>query len=273
MKAIFNTRVIDTSKPLLNSSNRAFCYGDGLFETIVTGLDRIDLIGSHLGRMKRGCDVMGMELPSHLTEEYIRESIKTLKKENNLPNNTRTKILLWRNEGGLYSPESNEANYMIECKESLKPFFRSIDNAGVSEHYHTSFSPISFAKTMSALTYVMAGKEMKDKGLDEIILTDRNAHLAETHLSNLFWISEDTLFTPSLKTGCIEGIMRQALIAAAISVDIKTIEVLEPFSSLKQATSVFATNASGITWFKHIEGKKYENPERFLAPVIQLLQP
>ena len=42
MKAIFNSRRIDAKNPLLKVTNRAFCYADGLSETIVTG--QIELI-------------------------------------------------------------------------------------------------------------------------------------------------------------------------------------------------------------------------------------
>lgn len=274
MKAIFNSRIIDTSKPLFSSSNRAFCYGDGLFETIVTADSRIDLIGAHLGRLKRGCDVLGVNFPKELTENFIRESILSLKEENNLQGNTRTKIQIWREEGGLYSPESNSVNYLIECKQSLKSFYRSINNAGISEHYKTHHSPISFAKTMNALNYVLAGKEMKDKGFDEIILTDGQNNLSETHIANLFWAKGNKLFTPHLSTGCIEGVMRNAVIKASQSIGIEVEETEEPASTLMKADSAFATNASGITWFKHVNEKQFSDPEELIQPILKrLLQP
>lgn len=274
MKAIFNSRIIDTSKPLISSSNRAFCYGDGLFETIVTGPDRIDLIGSHLGRMERGCMVLGMDLPGTLTEEYLRESIEQLAAENGIEGNVRTKLMVWRDEGGLYAPSENTTSFLLECKPATKPFFRSTEEIGISEFNHTYWSPISFAKTMSALNYVLAGKEMEEKGWDEILLTDSKGNISETHIANVFWITNDELYTPNLSTGCIEGVMRNSLLELASDVGISIKESLQPKEHLKKAQSIFSTNASGITWFKKLEKRQLVNPEEFLTPILkQLLQP
>lgn len=274
MKAIFNSRIIDTSKPLISSSNRAFCYGDGLFETIVTGADRIDLIGSHLGRMERGCQILGMDLPAVLTEEYLRQSIEQLAAENGIKGNVRTKLMVWRNEGGLYAPSENMTSFLLECKPATKPFFRSTEEIGISEFNHTHWSPISFAKTMSALNYVLAGKEMAEKRWDEILLTDSKGNLSETHIANVFWITNGELYTPSLSTGCIEGVMRNALLELASDVGISIKESLQTAEHLEKAQSIFSTNASGITWFKKFEGRKLESPEKVLAPILkQLPQP
>ncbi|NVK84340.1 MAG: aminotransferase class IV [Cytophagia bacterium] len=274
MKAIFNSRIIDTSKPLIPSSNRAFCYGDGLFETIVTGPDRIDLIGSHLGRMERGCQVLEMDFPAVLTEEYLREAINQLAAENGIKGSMRTKLMVWRNEGGLYAPEESSSNYLLECKPATKRFFRSAEEIGVSEVYHTHWSPISFAKTMNALNYVLAGKEMTRKGWDEIILTDYQGHISESHIANIFWIANGKLYTPPSSTGCIEGIMRKVMKELAANTGIAIHESLLSIKELDTLQSIFSTNASGITWFKKLEERQLENPEEFLTPILkQLLRP
>lgn len=274
MKAIFNSRIIDTSKPLIPSSNRAFCYGDGLFETIVTGPDRIDLIGSHLGRMERGCQVLGMDFPAVLTEEYLRESIDQLVAENGIKGSIRTKLMVWRNEGGLYAPEESSSNYLLECKPATKRFFRSAEEIGVSEVYHTHWSPISFAKTMNALNYVLAGKEMTSKGWDDIILTDYQGHISESHIANAFWITDGQLYTPPLSTGCIEGVMRQTIVKIATDLGLPVTEKHGSANELKHAQSIFSTNASGISWFKKFNGVFLDSPEAILSPILkQLLRP
>lgn len=277
MKAIFNSRVIDTSKPLISSSNRAFCYGDGLFETIVTGEERIDLVTSHLQRLAKGCRALGMELPSALTEEYLRSSIAKLSRENDLKGNIRTKLIVWRNEGGLYSPENQSASFYIECKESKKPLIQELENIGISKSFHTQFSPISFAKTTNALTYVMAGKEMTDNGWDEIILTDANDSVSETHISNVFWVNDDQFYTPSLTTGCIEGVMRNHLIDGLKALGNTVNEVEMKASQLRQAQLVFSSNASGLSLIKNFINERkvsYPSPDtETLAKLKQLLQP
>jgi len=68
---------------------------------------------------------------------------------------------------------------------------------------------VSAFKTLNALPYVLAGNYRKQLGVDEVILLDTHGHLAECVASNLFWLKDGMLYTPSLNTGCIGGIIRQ----------------------------------------------------------------
>ncbi|WP_420387316.1 aminotransferase class IV [Roseivirga sp.] len=266
MKAIFNSRVIDTSKPLILTSNRAFCYGDGLFETIVTGPDRIDLVRLHLDRLARGCKVLQMDFPKDLTEDSLHQFIDQLKKENKLEGCIRTKLVVWRNEGGLYSPLENSSSFYVECKATDKPIIRHEESIGISSSSHTLLSPISFAKTTNALTYVLAGIEKKEQELDDIILTSSGGFLSETHIGNLFWLKNGQLFTPSLSTGCIEGIMRNYLKNGFQNQGVQVSEVESGPEVLQEAELIFSTNASGVNFFKKLEGLNKE----FLPPTDQL---
>lgn len=273
MKAIFNSRVIDTSKPLILTSNRAFCYGDGLFETIVTGPDRIDLVRFHLDRLARGCKVLQMDFPADLTEESLHDFIDQLKKKNSLEGSIRTKLIIWRNEGGLYSPLEKSSSFYLECKSTDKPVIRYEDSIGISSSSHTLLSPISFAKTTNALTYVLAGIEKRDKGLNDIILTSSGGFLSETHIGNLFWLKNEQLFTPSLSTGCIEGIMRNYLKNGFQSQGIQVTEAVAGPEVLLDAELVFNTNASGVCFFNKIEdlNKEFSSATEELSGLIKRL--
>ena len=65
---------------------------------------------------------------------------------------------------------------------------------------------------MSALPYVMAGIEKQNRGLDDLIILSTKDHVSECIASNIFWLRKGTIYTPSLRSGCIEGIRRAQLI-------------------------------------------------------------
>ena len=68
--------------------------------------------------------------------------------------------------------------------------------------------------------------------------------------------------------------MRNAVIKASQSIGIEVEETQKPASTLMKADSAFATNASGITWFKHVNGKQFSDPEELIQPILKrLLQP
>lgn len=272
MKAIFNSRIIETSDYLIKTDNRAFCYGDGLFETIVTGSERINLIENHLFRLSRGCEVLGIEFPSSFTVDFIEEKIHELAVINEIKGDLRTKLSIWRNTGGLYAPDESSCSYFLEVKPASSPLLGSTNTAGLSEVNHTHFSPISFAKTTNALIYVLAGRERNSRDLDDIILTDAKGHLSETHIANLFWVKDQKFYTPALSTGCIEGVMRNKVISLLKDSKKSIHEVLEPKDVLASADSVFSTNASGIRQILRIDNRTYESPFPFMDSIIKQLQ-
>ncbi len=274
MKAIFNFREINPTEPHLLVNNRAFCYGDGLFETIVTGPERIDLVQSHYDRLIRGADALNLELPQDLNIEYIKKSINFLAEANDINGNIRTKLIIWRKTGGLYSPENNEAEFYLECKSSNKPLYSRSVEIGVSQKYFNNYSSYSFAKKTNALQYVLAGHEMKEMGWNEVILLDNNDNLSETHIGNLVWMEGDEFFTPEIHTGCIEGVMRKAIIEAGKTANITIHEVSKSKKALDNASSILSINSSGLTSFKKYSGRSLTDPKPFLEPILkQLLLP
>jgi branched-subunit amino acid aminotransferase/4-amino-4-deoxychorismate lyase len=266
MKAIFNSRIITLEKISLISKNRAFCYGDGLFETIVTGPQRINLIDLHLNRLKKGCEVLNLDFQDFNPEKIIK-MIAEIAEENSVSGTLRSRLQLWRKSGGLYSPTSNESEFLIEVSPSTHPLFSMANGLDISENANVNYSAISFAKTMSAMPYVLAGLEMKERGLDDIILLNSAGYLAETHSSNLFWVKDNAIFTPTLSTGCIEGVMRTFVMN---QIEVK--EVLASPSVLNFADAIFTTNASGIKYFAKYRERDLGNPEKLLASVIKQLQ-
>ncbi len=272
MKAIFNSRIVKTSDYLIKTDNRSFCYGDGLFETIVTGPDRINLIEKHISRLKRGCQVLDIDFPALIDANSIQEMINELCEMNHIAANARARLTIWRDTGGLYTPTASSASFYLEVKPSETGIFEKLVLGDFSDNCHTHYSPISFAKTTNALIYVLAGQEKKRKDLDEIILTDNQGQLSETHTSNLFWLKNKQFFTPQLSTGCIDGIMRNTIIHLLRQSKIEVKEVLESKETLINADSVFSTNAAGIKYFSQIGKEKYESPEFILADVIRQLQ-
>lgn len=272
MKAIFNSRIIDSSEYLIKTSDRSFCYGDGLFETIVTGHQRINLIDAHLSRLEKGCKVLGLDFPQQLSAIALKKMINQLVEMNGLNGDIRSKLIVWRNKGGLYTPTQSLSSFHLTVKSNSSNLFEKIKKTGFSENIHTHFSPISFAKTTNSLIYVLAGLEKLKKGLDDIILTDANGYLAETHTSNLFWVIKGSVFTPKIDSGCIEGVLRNELISLFTHFNMPIEEVNMPKEALVDAEYIFSTNASGIRYLSNVDGKDYENPEAFLKPIIKRLQ-
>jgi 4-amino-4-deoxychorismate lyase len=254
---IYNNNLVSENNFVLSPSNRAFCYGDGLFETMVFREGKLLFLEDHLHRIGEGLKQLDISVPESLNKEILYNNIAQLVEKNNLHHNARVKLQVWRKQGGLITPESEEAEYVILASE-YKKAQEVKGNAFVSEKVKLNVSSLSKYKTLNFLPYIQAGIEKKKKNADEIILTDLKGNIAEASSCNLFWGKSDMLFTPSLETGCIEGIMRKQIIRFCDAEKIKVTEGLFPLSELMNAELVFTSNVSGLSLIENINGKKID---------------
>src|ERR1041384_5344369 len=108
----FNGTVVDASQPVLSHRNRAFRYGDALFETIRLLNSEILYFDRHLERLQRSMRVLGMEWPSDFSFQNLHLLIRHLDQVNELRGNGRIRFEVFREDGGLYTPESNRVSYL-----------------------------------------------------------------------------------------------------------------------------------------------------------------
>lgn len=252
MKIILNGHFHEESNATLQLSDRGFQYGDGFFETILYSSKSCPLWSEHLERITTAFELFDFDinqLPNLLNE------IKTLCSKNNLKK-ARIKIMFWRKEGGLFTPSTNNFNYVIITKENTQreTYKNQID---FYPKPINSFTPFSFLKTISSLKYVLVGKYMQSRHLDEIIILDINGYISETLYCNIFWIKNNKLFTPSLKTGCVAGVMRKKIIQNHSHQSTIDEGLFKP-EELINADAIFLTNALGIYPVKNINTSSFD---------------
>jgi len=275
MKAIYNSRTTEEENIQIKTDNRGFCYGDGLFETIVTGPHRINLVERHIDRLKRHASILAIELNDTFCTSLANE-IEELKNDNQITKDCRTKVTIWRKPGGLYGSKQTDFDYIITQKETEKPVIAFKNEIGISSKVKNHYSSHSCIKSLNALDYVIAGNEMIERELDELIILDQEGNLSETHIGNLFWVKDREIYTPSLSTGCIDGIMRNFIIEFFKN-QLMAVNILEAKAyELEFADSIISTNASGLTYFKRLEGRNNElctSEENFEELIKRLQQP
>ncbi|GAB4023746.1 aminotransferase class IV [Spirosoma koreense] len=251
MFLVYNSDVLAESAFQLSLTDRAFQYGDGLFETIRYENGQIWFWPDHFARLSAGMKALQLNPLHEFSAEALHQRILQLLSANELTNRpARIKIQIWRQPGGLYTPVQNEANLLISARPGAVFSISEKSSAGLYEAFRLSFSPVSRFKTLNALPYILAGLYKQQQHLDEVILLDTGGHLAECLASNLFWWSGQTLYTPSLHTGCIDGILRQQLLRVAPKLGIEIVQGLYSPEVLLQAEAVFCANVMGIQWLR-----------------------
>ena len=112
---VFDGKIIDQSELSFEIFHRAFQYGDGLFETIIVKNGEILFLPYHLKRLKAGLKILDIEWPQILELKILGNSIKSLLETNELKDQARLRLSVWRRSGGLYSPTENHANTLLRA--------------------------------------------------------------------------------------------------------------------------------------------------------------
>ncbi|MGE0090222.1 MAG: aminotransferase class IV [Bacteroidales bacterium] len=245
-------------------TNRSFCYGDGLFETMHANGTEIQFFEDHIIRLKYGMNVLKMQIPEVIgTGNIYKEIIKLLHK-NKLYQGVRIRLSVFRNDGGKYSPTSNSISYLAET-EFIDNDSYTINQKGlitdIFPEIQKTINIFSNLKTSNALIYVMAGIYASEKKLDDCILVNEKGFITETISSNIFLIKDKFILTPPLTDGPVAGIMRKQILKIA---DLLHYRIYNEKSltekNILDADEMFITNSiTGIKWVLAFKEKRFFN--------------
>ena len=224
--------------------NRSFRYGDGLFETMRVFEGRLLQADAHLDRLERGMQVLGFRVEKGWKAEW-KSGLLGWVQDQGFEGPARVRLHVWRAGGGAYQPETDEINAFLESAPLATEYFEDpepvslCDAAGLFVHH----SPLSGIKTASALVYVLAARQARERGFGEALLLSAQGDVAEASASNVFGVEGQTLFTSPLKSGCLRGVMRGAVLALAAELGLRVKEALFSPERLLECDAVFLTNA------------------------------
>lgn len=258
-----NGNLMPENQLAIPSTNRSLRYGDGIFETMRWMDGDIRFIQYHIERLQTSMELLHLEGSSKFDAYFIREKAAELVRKNKLGTDARIRLNVYRSGAGLYSPETNKANYLLEANPLDHDGYR-LNKTGVIIDVHRehkkSINSLSHLKSNNALIYILAGIERKRLGCDDILILNNDGFLCESLSSNIFVWYNKTLYTPALSEGCIAGVMRKVVIEMANEYGIEVVEAQISPEILHEADEMFLTNAiHGIYWVMGYKKKRYFN--------------
>jgi len=260
----FNGRLVPESQPVLTVSNRAFRYGDGLFETMRYEHGSVRFLAYHVKRLQEGMDVLHLTGHANFGVDSLTEMVSRLLDKNGWTQRTvRLRLDVYRDGEGLYSPQHNQSAYVLQASllEGIEKPSRKLGlNVGLYEEHAKVASSLSALKSTNALIHVLAGNYRKIKGYDDVILLNQSGLVCESLHANVFVYFQQKLYTPALSEGCVDGIMRKVVIEMALDSGIEVIEAQLHPGILTEAEEMFHTNAiQGVQWVMGFRHKRYFN--------------
>jgi branched-subunit amino acid aminotransferase/4-amino-4-deoxychorismate lyase len=260
---LHNDEFVAAKQNVLNAQNRAFRYGDGLFESMRMSGNKLQFAELHADRLQGGMNALKMDGGVLFDEYFLRQKTAELARKNKFKDNVRFRLSVYREGEGLYTPDSNKSGYLLEATAMPATGYELNKKGLIVDVYDEISKPVnklSNYKTSNALLYVMAGLFKKQNRLDEAFILNQSGFLCESISSNVFVVYDRQIYTPALSEGCIAGVMRSVVMQTAKSNNISIIEAQINPEVLKEAEEVFVTNAtSGIRWVMGYGKKRYFN--------------
>lgn len=259
----FNS-TITASETNLMVNNRAFLYGDGVFESMKIVDQKILFLEDHYFRLMASMRIVRMEIPMNFTMEFFEEQILTLAKANDCSASARVRITVYRNEGGNYLPLQRSISYLINCTP-LENKLYSIDfkpyEVDLYKDFHITKQLLSTLKTTNKILNVTASIYADENGLDNCLLLNEDKNVAEALQGNIFMVLNGKLITPPLTEGCLNGVMRKQILTLVSKMENLDVEELEisPFD-LQKADELFISNViKGIQPITKYRKKEFGN--------------
>lgn len=242
MYIYLNGNIVHQSEAAISPFDHGYLYGLGVFETFRTYGGHPFLLGDHLSRLQKGLETLNIE--TNIKEAEIRQVVRALLQKNGWEDAyCRLNVSGGPGEIGLQTTPYEHATTILFQKE-LPPSIPLREKEGVFLRLRRSTPEIDERlKSHHYLNNLAAKREIGPSPDKEGIFLTGNGFICEGITSNIFWIKDGAIHTPSIETGLLNGITRRFILALAEDLHIPVHEGFYRVSDLESASEVFFTNS------------------------------
>jgi len=209
--------------------------------------------------------IIRMDIPMNYTMEYLQEQIlNTISSNQLLGNASRIRFSVFRNNGGFYTPVTNDVSFIIEV-EKLKDHFYILKQepyeVELFKDFYVNPDMLSTLKTNNKAINVIGSIYAKENNYKNCLLLNNAKQVVEALNGNIFLVKGNTIKTPPKKDGCLNGITRKKIIEIISKTETYNLEEasISPFE-LQKADELFITNAIiGIQPITKYRKKEFNN--------------
>ena len=206
-----NGVICDASEAKIPVNDHGFLYGDGVFEGLRFYNGRILKLRAHLKRLAVSAKALGISLPMSAVklEQALLEIV-----EASTHTNGYLRLIVTRGVGPLgIDPSHCETGCVVIIADQLKMVSEEVrDNgarliiASIRRLAGDQLDPR--IKSLNYLNQITAKMEANVAGADEAVMLNQSGFVAEGTADNIFVVTGDTLETPPVTDGALNGITR-----------------------------------------------------------------
>ena len=239
--------------------DHGFLFGDSVYEVVCTFNNQPCYLDKHLDRLFASAKAISLNIPHD--NKWFREQLEvTLGVADN--DESYIRIIVTRGVGEInidpstcHSP--NIIIIVMDIKEYPEPYYeKGIHVALVSIKRNARDALNPNIKTGNYLNNVLAKMEANKLGAQDAIMVNPWGHLTEGTTSNLFFVREGHILTPSLDCGLLSGITREMVIQLSKENGFHIEEGKWPGEELYEADEIFLTGTiKKVMPVSHLDGR------------------
>jgi branched-subunit amino acid aminotransferase/4-amino-4-deoxychorismate lyase len=211
-------------------------YGKGVFTTVrIIGSEPF-LWSKHWRRLTASTERIGIDLSGY-SEASTRKALDDLVAANAVTDGRARVTFLDDRPSEIWSGstkgQTRQSSVTGEPRAVPGNFRLTISPYPVN-----SRSPLAGVKSCNYLEHILALDEAKERGFGEAIRLNERAVVTSACMSNIFWLRDGRVYTPSLSTGCLPGTTREFVLE-----NVECEEVETDIREIESADAIFLTSA------------------------------
>lgn len=268
MRVWANGTILDeATEPVLSVSDHGLTVGDGVFETVKTVDGRPFALRRHLERLAASAKGLGLPDPDL---ELVREAVAAVLDGPPEPLG-RLRITLTAGPSPLGSERGSGPPTLVAVAGPLTSRPPTTTIATVPWR-RNDLGATAGLKTTSYADNVIALAYARERDAAEAIFANTAGRLCEGTGSNVFYVRDGRLLTPTLQSGCLAGVTRALVLewcAEALDGDVS--EVDEPLEVLESADEIFlASTTRDVQAVDRCDGRELAAPGPVTAAVQEI---
>lgn len=251
MRAWLNGKLLESpDEPALSVLDHGLVVGDGVFETVAVTDGRPFALTRHLERLARSAEGLGIPRPDL---GLVREGVAASIDGQELPFG-RVRITVTSGRGPLGSPRGDHGlTHVVVAEPAEKP--PPVTSIVTVPWTRNERGALAGLKTTSYAENAKMVETARAAGASEAVMANTQGLLCEGTGSNVMYVLDGVLVTPTLGSGCLAGITR-ALALEWLADELEVVERDAPLEVLPEAEEVVLVGTTrDIQAVSHVDGR------------------
>ncbi len=214
----------------------AALHGRGVFTTLAIYDSRPFLWERHWSRLTDHAGRVGLDISTY-AETDVRSALDEVIRRNDVADGrARITVVDERSSPMWMYRSQRDTSLAIMTADARQPISKPA--LAVSKYPINETSPLTGIKTCNYLENFLVLDEARGDGFDEAVRLNHRGEVTSGCMANIFWVSNERLFTPPLSTGCLSGTTREFVLGS-----LECEERPGSVEDLRAANAIFLTSA------------------------------